>query len=83
MFYKIVASRGDSAYIEKLKSVKLVGEGRVFCEPYHGSCYFAHIDQIIKDCDIAEIIHQSTDWLYKVRLEFVWGQDQEGGADDV
>ena len=79
MFYKIVASRGDSAYVEKLNSVKLVGEGRVFCEPLHGSCYFAHIDQIIKDCDIAEIIHKSTDWLYKVRLENVWGLDQKGG----
>ena len=41
MFYKIIASRGDSAYIEKLKSVKLVDEDRVFCEPYNGSCFFA------------------------------------------
>ena len=68
MIFRIIAKNKErtEAYAELLDHIELMADGRVFCVPIDGGCYFAARSEIMYN---ANIIHKSTDRIYKILLD--------------
>lgn len=68
MIFRIIAKNKErtEAYAELLDDITLLADGRVFCVSIDGSCCFAARSEIMYN---ANIIHKSTDRLYKILLD--------------
>lgn len=64
MLFKLMARKGDEAYVEIIKDVIPVG-GRFFCIPESGVGFFADVNEIYDD--EPEIIHKVGSSMLKIK----------------
>ena len=65
MFFKLIARKGDAAYVEILNDVFPMSSGRVYCVPASGIGYFANAADIYEDDP--EIIHSVGTSMVKIK----------------
>lgn len=69
MYYRIMCRNKErtEAFVEQLRDIKPIDNGRVVCVGLDNSCNFASVSDIVKDPEI--IRSTSAGWLFKIKLE--------------